>query len=76
MTTALLVASRTLAQAQPLRMEESTRHAMIAEAAYYLAESRGFQPGREVEDWLDAEWELDQRLANHGVELPVLRAPA
>ena len=28
---------------------------MIAEAAYYNAESRGFAPGHEMEDWLDAE---------------------
>ena len=34
---------------------------MIAEAAYYLAERRGFQPGHELEDWLVAECEI-QRL--------------
>ena len=28
---------------------------MIAEAAYYKAESRGFAPGYEMEDWLEAE---------------------
>jgi hypothetical protein len=28
---------------------------MIAEAAYYLAERRGFEPGHELEDWLAAE---------------------
>jgi hypothetical protein len=28
---------------------------MIAEAAYYKAESRGFAPGHEMEDWLEAE---------------------
>ena len=27
----------------------------IAEAAYFLAESRGFEPGRELEDWVAAE---------------------
>ena len=26
----------------------------IAEAAYYRAERRGFEPGRETEDWLAA----------------------
>jgi hypothetical protein len=30
----------------------------IAEAAYYKAERRGFAPGGEVEDWLEAEREL------------------
>jgi hypothetical protein len=30
----------------------------IAEAAYYLAEQRGFVPGHELEDWLAAEREI------------------
>lgn len=29
--------------------------AMIAEAAYYIAEKRGFTPGRDLFDWLEAE---------------------
>jgi hypothetical protein len=28
---------------------------MIAAAAYFLAEQRGFEPGHELEDWLTAE---------------------
>jgi hypothetical protein len=35
---------------------------MIAEAAYYRAEKRGFAPGLETEDWRDAEAEVMQRL--------------
>jgi len=31
---------------------------MIATAAYYLAERRGFAPGRELDDWLEAESSL------------------
>ena len=31
------------------------REALIAEAAYFRAEKRGFTPGHEVEDWLAAE---------------------
>jgi Protein of unknown function (DUF2934) len=34
----------------------------IAEAAYYRAERRGFQPGGEIEDWLAAEAETRERL--------------
>ena len=34
------------------------RRAMIAEAAYYFAERRGFAPGHELEDWLRAEAEF------------------
>jgi hypothetical protein len=38
------------------------RAALIAEAAYFRAERRGFAPGHEVEDWLAAESEVDARL--------------
>jgi hypothetical protein len=32
---------------------------MIAEAAYYRAEARSFAPGHEIEDWLQAEKDID-----------------
>jgi hypothetical protein len=32
----------------------------IAQAAYYRAEARGFVPGEELGDWLEAEAEFDQ----------------
>jgi hypothetical protein len=32
-----------------------SRHEAIARAAYFLAEARGFEHGRELEDWLAAE---------------------
>lgn len=35
------------------------RQRMIAEAAYYRAERRGFTGGSDVEDWLAAEAEVD-----------------
>jgi hypothetical protein len=31
---------------------------LIAEAAYFKAEQRGFAPGHELEDWLSAEQEF------------------
>lgn len=34
-------------------------HARTAEAAYYKALARGLAPGRELDDWLAAERELD-----------------
>lgn len=37
------------------------RHDMIATAAYYRAEQRGFHSGHEMEDWLAAEAEVDSR---------------
>jgi hypothetical protein len=38
------------------------RHASIAQAAYFRSQHRGFEPGYEIEDWLAAEVEVDQRL--------------
>lgn len=35
-------------------------HHMIAEAAYFRAERRGFQGGCPMEDWLEAEHEISQ----------------
>ncbi len=41
-------------------MEEQAR-LMIQEAAYYLAEKRGFSPGHELEDWLRAKKQVLER---------------
>lgn len=38
------------------------RRLMIAEAAYYISERRGFGGGREMEDWLLAEKQVDAAL--------------
>ena len=38
------------------------RHTMIAEAAYFRAEQRGFEAGHELEDWLGAEAEFERSL--------------
>jgi hypothetical protein len=37
---------------------------MIATAAYRRAEQRGFEPGHELDDWLAAEIEIKDLLAN------------
>lgn len=52
---------------EPPRMSSSAdeRRHKIAEAAYYRALVRGFAPGREMDDWLEAEVEIDRVL--HGV---------
>jgi hypothetical protein len=44
-------------------VEPEVREIMIAEAAYYIAERRGFDPGAEVDDWLEAEAAIDELLA-------------
>jgi hypothetical protein len=35
------------------------RETRIAEAAYWRAERRGFEPGHELDDWLQAEKDVD-----------------
>ena len=37
------------------------RNTRIAEYAYYKSESRGFEPGHELEDWLEAERHFEQQ---------------
>lgn len=39
------------------------RQTMVAEAAYYIAEQRGFGEGHELEDWLLAEKQIDATLS-------------
>ena len=39
-------------------LNSADRDARIAELAYLKAESRGFEPGHELEDWLEAEQEF------------------
>ncbi len=43
----------------PHRLTPAERHRRISELAYRRAEQRGFAPGNEAEDWLDAEREVD-----------------
>ena len=59
---------KTLVDPPTPAMSEQSRRAMIAEAAYYHAERRGFAPGGEEQDWLRAEAEVDVLLktAAHG----------
>jgi hypothetical protein len=38
------------------------RNAMVREAAYLLAQARGFESGHDLEDWLAAEHQVDARL--------------
>lgn len=52
--------------AQTTACYHEDRHASIAEAAYFRSQLRGFAPGHELEDWLAAEEEVDQRLMGEG----------
>ena len=48
--------------ATPAAIAPEERYDRVAEAAYLRAEHRGFLPGRELQDWLDAEAEIDKLL--------------
>jgi hypothetical protein len=39
---------------------DPARRRLIAQAAYFRAERRGFAPGRELQDWLEAEAEIER----------------
>ncbi len=51
----------TAAQSQ---VKSSSMHEQIAALAYLKAEARGFSPGRELEDWLEAEQEVNGSAAS------------
>jgi len=44
------------------------RRQMIAEAAYFRAEKRGFSGGDELRDWFEAESEVDRQLRKREIE--------
>jgi hypothetical protein len=46
----------------PGLIDQDLRRGLIAQAAYYRAERRGFEAGHEAEDWLAAESEVDTAL--------------
>jgi hypothetical protein len=41
-----------------VELTSNERRALIALAAYFRAEKRGFAPGSELQDWLEAEREI------------------
>ena len=62
------------AQAHPSKKVESMSgnndcplEQIIAEAAYFRAEQRGFAPGHEISDWLQAEADVEGSMG-HGRE--------
>ena len=42
-------------------IEGEDKLSFIAVAAYYKAEVRGYEPGHEMQDWLDAEAEIMEK---------------
>jgi hypothetical protein len=48
------------------QLQRSTRDELIYKNAYRMAEQRGFTPGHELDDWLTAEFEVNQSLIGNG----------
>jgi hypothetical protein len=44
------------------QMSAEEVYRLIQETAYYKAKARGFAPGHEVQDWIEAEAEVRMRL--------------
>jgi hypothetical protein len=59
--------TRTNAFAPP---QEPEWHRMIAEAAYYLAQKRGFLGGHSLDDWLAAEQQV-RHVISPGTVAPI-----
>jgi len=55
-------ATAAAASRRKARVDDGARHAMIAQAAYFRAERRGFANGSELNDWLEAEREIARML--------------
>ena len=49
---------------KPPRLSDTEIYQLIQESAYYKAEARGFSPGYEEQDWLEAEAEIKARLGH------------
>jgi len=62
---------RAIEEAAAVGCGPDLRHAMTAEAAYYLAERRGFKPGHELEDWVAAEGEIQHLWTRALEEAPI-----
>jgi hypothetical protein len=62
------VAKKAAARPAQRRISAAERRGMIAEAAYLSAESQGFLSD-EQHDWLNAEQEVDARLADGGFQV-------
>jgi len=46
---------------RPIGSTIDERERLVRERAYFRAQQRGFVPGYEVEDWLEAERELEHK---------------
>ena len=73
-STATQAAVQPAAERKPAVSEAEKREVMIRLAAYSFYERRGLIAGHELEDWLQAEMEVDRQLA--AANSPVTNPPA
>lgn len=62
----------TTTKPQGAEFSPEKRQQWVAEAAYFIAEHRGFAPGAELDDWLQAEAEIERRLVAAGIDVPAV----
>ncbi len=48
---------------------------VIAHRAYEIFMARGYEPGHDLDDWLQAEWELREEAQSEGMDVPTEEAP-
>ena len=58
-------ATTTPSGGSPIDASPDELRRLIEETAYYKAQSRGFEPGYELEDWVQAEAEVMRRMSAH-----------
>jgi len=54
----------TIGKSASAEVTPEEKHHLISEAAYYRSERRSFIPGHELDDWLNAESEIEGMLSN------------
>ena len=54
-------------KAASIEVSNEERYQLISKAAYFHAEQRSFAPGHELEDWLQAEAEIEMKLSQTGM---------
>ena len=75
-TTSRAVPASKNADAATHPMDGKQRRELIAVAAYFRAERRGFAPSAEWDDWFQAEIEIDTQLQEAAGRLPRSHATA
>jgi len=54
--------NKSLPPRSPTKLTPEEVYRLIQESAYFKAKERGFAPGGEVQDWIEAEAEVRRRL--------------